>query len=228
MAVKLTVIAVYSLLMASIVVTCLQRTAAIKSKIGLIKFDPRGVEAAKTTSPTSRPTSRQTASGPLVIKPVNVPILLVFLRHSMSISMAKPRQSMSNTIPTAPIEAKRTSPAKSRALPIKKIRTRAQAARSRIPRELERNFFKIQINEGESKVRSAFVLVDKVGNISSVYKQCTKDLVVDFECRDHSYPVIPALSRCSSHIDYFHAYFWVVRGNLKEILLCKITPRTKR
>lgn len=73
--------------------------------MGLIKLDPSGVEAAKTMSPINRPTSRQTASGPLVIKPVNVPILLVFFRHSMSISMAKPIQSMLTMIPAAPTEA---------------------------------------------------------------------------------------------------------------------------
>jgi hypothetical protein len=65
----------------------------------------------------------------------------------MSISMAKPIQSMSAMIPAAPTEASRTFPVKSRALPIKKIRTRAQAARSRNPREFVKNFFKIQVND---------------------------------------------------------------------------------
>ena len=137
------VTAVYILFVENVFVTCLHITAAARRSKGFMKFDPKGVEAAKTMSPTSKPTSKQIASGPLVINPVMVPILLLFFRHSMHISMAKPMQSISTIIPTAPAEASRTFPPKSRELPIKKTRTRAQATRSRRPTEFFRNIFKV-------------------------------------------------------------------------------------
>ncbi len=74
LAVHVMVIAVYILFVVNVFVTCLQITAAIRRRTGFMKLDPKGVEAANTTSPTSIPTSTQTASGPLVINPVNVPI----------------------------------------------------------------------------------------------------------------------------------------------------------
>lgn len=143
MAVHASVMAVYILFVENVFVTCLQITAAATRSMGFAKLDPSGVEAANIMSPISKPTSKQTASGPLVINPVNVPILLLFLRHSMSISMARPIQSMSRIIPAAPTEANRISPPKSRELPTKKIRTSVQAAISRRPREFAKNIFKV-------------------------------------------------------------------------------------
>lgn len=112
-----------------------------------MKLDPKGVEAAKIMSPTSKPTSKQTASGPLVINPVNVPMFFIFFRHSIVISMAKPMRNISRMTPVAPTEASRTFPSKSRELPIKKIRTRAQAIRSKRPTEFVRKIFKVGLDE---------------------------------------------------------------------------------
>jgi hypothetical protein len=117
--------------------------AAVSNRRGFMKLDPKGVEAAKMISPISKPTSKQTASGPFVINPVNVPIPLLFFRHSMSISMANPMHNMLRTTPDAPRDAKRIFPLKSRELPIKKTRTRIQAIISRRPREFVRKFFKL-------------------------------------------------------------------------------------
>ena len=108
-----------------------------------MKLDPNGVEAAKIMSPTSKPTSKQTASGPLVINPVKVPMFFMFLRHSMVISMAKPMMNISKMTTAAPKEASKTFPPKSRELPVKKKRTSAQAIRSRRPMEFVRNIFKV-------------------------------------------------------------------------------------
>lgn len=167
-AVHVTVIAVYILFVEKVFVTCLQITAAASRRMGFTKLDPSGVEAANIMSPISKPTSKQTASGPLVIKPVNVPILLLFLRHSMSISMARPIQSMSKIIPAAPTEAKRISPSKSRELPTKKIRTSVQAVISRRLREFDRNFFKIVLVVEMDG--SAFVAVNEISNCSFAQK----------------------------------------------------------
>ena len=79
--------------------------AAANSNIGFMKLEPRGVDAAKIMSPAIKPTSRHTASGPLVMKPVNVPILLLFFKHSMMISMAREMRSISMITPDAPINA---------------------------------------------------------------------------------------------------------------------------
>ena len=137
------VAAVYVLFVVKVFVTWLQIIAAARRRRGFMKLDPKGVEAANIKSPTSKPTSKQTASGPLVIKPVSVPIPLWFLRHSMIISMATPMQSISMMIPAAPAVASKAFPSKSRELPIKKTKTKAQATKSRRLREFVRNFFKI-------------------------------------------------------------------------------------
>ena len=31
-------------------------------------------------------------------------------------------------------------------------------------------------------------------------------MVVDFQCRDHPDPIIPASTRCRGYINYFHTY----------------------
>lgn len=136
-------IRVYSLWVENVFLILRQITAAATSSRGFMKLEPKGVDAAKIMSPTSKPTTRQTASGPLVINPVKVPIPRVFFRHSIIISMAKPMSIISTMIPVAPINAKRVLPPESRELPPKKQRTRDQAIISRRPTELARKFFKI-------------------------------------------------------------------------------------
>ena len=96
-----------------------------------MKFEPRGVEAAKIISPTIRPTRRHTASGPLVINPVRVPIPFVFFRHSMTISIEIAIKNISIMTPTAPAVARVRSPLLKRALPQKNTKTNAQEMRSR-------------------------------------------------------------------------------------------------
>ena len=142
-AVAVMVIRVYSLCVEKVFLTLRQITAAAMSKIGFMKLEPSGVDAAKIISPTIRPTSRQTASGPLVIKPVNVPMPLVFFRHSMITSMANPISIISTIMPNAPAKARRVLPPEIKELPPKKQSTRDQAIKSRRPTELERKFFKI-------------------------------------------------------------------------------------
>lgn len=140
---------VYSLFVENVFNTFLQMIAAASRSIGFMKLDPNGVEAANIMSPTSNPTSKQTASGPLVINPVNVPMFFMFLRHSMVISIAKPMRNISRITPAAPTEARRTFPPKSRELPVKNIRTSTQAIRSRRPTEFVRNSFKVCLDDGE-------------------------------------------------------------------------------
>lgn len=118
-----------------------------------MKFEPSGVDAAKIMSPAIRPTSRQTASGPLVINPVIVPMPLFFFRHSIIISIARAIRTISKITPEAPINARFISPPKIRALPQKKTSTSIQMTRSSLPSESKRNFFKI--------VGLSFVVVDK-------------------------------------------------------------------
>ena len=101
------------------------------SNIGFIKFEPSGVDAANIISPTTRPTIRHTASGPLVINPVSVPIPLVFFRHSITISMETAIKNISIMTPKAPAVARVILPLLMRALPQKKTNTKAQEMRSR-------------------------------------------------------------------------------------------------
>ena len=103
----------------------------MKRSTGFMKFEPSGVEAAKIISPTTRPTMRQTASGPLVINPVRVPIPLVFFKHSITISMETAIKNISTIIPKAPAVANRVLPLLMRALPQKNTKTRAQEMKSR-------------------------------------------------------------------------------------------------
>ena len=81
----------------------LQSIVAVISRMGFIKFEPSGVDAANKTSPTISPTTRQSASGPLVIKAVTVPIPFICLIDSMIISMDKPMSIMTTIMPDAPI-----------------------------------------------------------------------------------------------------------------------------
>ena len=99
--------------------------------IGFMKFDPNGVDAANMISPTMSPTIRHTASGPLVINPVSVPIPFVFFRHSITISIETAIKNISIMTPKAPTVAKVTLPLLMRALPQKKINTKPQEMRSR-------------------------------------------------------------------------------------------------
>ena len=172
-----------------------------------MKLEPKGVEAAKMMSPISKPTSKQTASGPLVINPVNVPIPLAFLRHSISISMANPIQSMLKIMPDAPMDANRKLPLKSRELPIKKIRTRIQATISRRPREFVRKFFKLV--ESMWRINLKCVSGDESSDIFSTYKKCTQNTFIDFQCRYHPDPVTPAQLRGSQDVNFYHLYFGV-------------------
>ncbi len=160
-AVHVIVAAVYILFVVNVFVTCSQITAADRRRMGFMKLDPKGVEAAKIKSPTSKPTSRQTASGPLVMNPVNVPIPLLFLRHSIIISMATPMQSIAMMIPAAPAVADRIFPPKRRELPIKKTRTNTQAIRSSRPRDFVINFFKSWLKDDEGGWNQCLFLVMK-------------------------------------------------------------------
>ena len=99
--------------------------------IGFIKFDPNGVDAANIISPTTSPTIRHTASGPLVINPVIVPMPFVFLRHSITISIEIAIKNISTITPKAPAVAKVILPLLMRALPQKKTMTKPQEMRSR-------------------------------------------------------------------------------------------------
>lgn len=82
-----------------------------------------------------------------MIKPVKVPILLAFFRHSIMISMAIAMRSISMIIPIAPPNAKKVFPPKSSEQPPKKQRTKSQATRSRRPMEFFKNVFKIFLGE---------------------------------------------------------------------------------
>lgn len=172
-----------------------------------MKFDPKGVEAAKMMSPISKPTSKQTASGPLVINPVNVPMPLVFLRHSISISMANPMQSMLIIMPNAPMDANRKLPLKSRELPIKNTRTRIQATISRRPREFVRKFFKLI--ESMWRINLHCVSGNESSDIFFAYKKCTQNTFIDFQCRYHPDSVMPGQLRGSQDVDFYHLYFGV-------------------
>jgi len=154
-------VTVYSLFVENVFNTFLQMIAAASRSIGFMKLDPNGVEAANIMSPTSKPTSKQTASGPLVMNPVNVPMFFMFLRHSMVISMAKPMRNISRITPAAPTEARRTFPPKSRELPVKNIRTRAQAIRSRRPTEFVRKIFKVWLDDSGGGLIQLLCLVMK-------------------------------------------------------------------
>lgn len=99
--------------------------------IGFMKFDPNGVDAANIISPTISPTIRHTASGPLVINPVSVPIPLVFLRHSITISIETAIKNISTMTPKAPAVVKTILPLLIKALPQKKTNTKPQEMRSR-------------------------------------------------------------------------------------------------
>lgn len=101
------------------------------SSIGFMKFDPSGVDAANMISPTMSPTIRHTASGPLVINPVSVPIPFVFLRHSITISIETAIKNISTMTPKAPAVARVILPLLMRALPQKKTNTKAQDIKSR-------------------------------------------------------------------------------------------------
>lgn len=89
-----------------------------------MKFDPSGVDAANIISPAMSSTIRHTASGPLVINPVSVPIPFVFLRHSITISIETAIKNISTMIPKAPTVAKVKLPLLMRALPQKKTKLR--------------------------------------------------------------------------------------------------------
>lgn len=54
------------------------------------------------------------------------------------------------------------------------------------------------------------VFGDEISNIDSVYIKCTQNMVVDFQCRDHSYPIAPALSWSNQNIDLFDFDFEIM------------------
>lgn len=140
-AVNSTVINVYVLWVLKRTMVFRQTRPAINKRIGFMKFEPRGVDEAKIMSPTNRPTIRQTASGPFVIKPVSVPIPLVSLRVSIIISMEIPIRSISKIIPLEPMKAIWTLPSKRSAEPQKKRMTSIHTARSKRPTDSRMNSF---------------------------------------------------------------------------------------
>ena len=152
-AVAVKVVIVYSLFVEKVCKNWRQIRAAMMSRMGFMKFEPSGVDAAKITSPAIRPTRRQTASGPLVINPVMVPMPLFFFRHSIIISIASAMRTISKIIPEAPINDRLISPPNNRAHPQKNTSTSIQMMRSSRPIELKMNFFKI--------IWLCFVAVDK-------------------------------------------------------------------
>lgn len=106
-----------------------------------MKFEPRGVEEAKIMSPTSKPTIRQTASGPFVMKPVSVPIPFVSLSVSINISIEIPIRSISTIIPLEPRKAIWMFPSKRSADPQKKRITSIHTAKSKRPTESKMKSF---------------------------------------------------------------------------------------
>ena len=67
------------------------------------KYGEDGVDAAKSTSPATKPTIKHKASGPLVINPVTVPIPFICFMDSMITSMESPIIIISTIIPDAHI-----------------------------------------------------------------------------------------------------------------------------
>ena len=138
---------VNSLCVLKVATTCLQAKAAAKRRSGFMKFEPKGVEAAKMISPATSPTRRQIASGPFVIKPVIVPIPLVSLSASIISSIETLIRSISKIIPPAPIKANWRLPLKIRALPQKKNMTNNHTIRSRCPIASVKNAFMIKFEK---------------------------------------------------------------------------------
>jgi hypothetical protein len=54
-----------------------------------------------------------------------------------------------------------------------------------------------------------FVFVDESSNVGFTHKEGAHNMLVDFQCRYHSDPIIPALPWSSQHIDCLHLDFGI-------------------
>ena len=66
-------------------------------------------------------------------------------------------------------------------------------------------------------MESGFLAGDEVSNVDFAYKQCTQNMVVDFQCRDHPDPIVPALSWSSHDINFFDLNSRIICNELSEI-----------